>query len=406
MSGSPLSARWSDPLALSGWLFLAGFGVGQGWLIALDASAHGGFLFLLPLTLFSILLAWPLYQTELAMGRRAGRELPEGMARLTREADAPRIYRLWSWGSLLALALTLGMALLAASLGLENLLHALTVSATHSRPAPLSLQGWLGIAMAICVTGASFLHGQPWMRQRPFVLGSTLVLILGLVVLDLGSGSGQSHLATIHGGYGWAALRDALLLHAAGYGLWFSTGTRMPASTSIARTSLLSILVSLVSVALMVPLTTTATDTVFHPFSIDSLNTIGLELSYRTVFADLLFHGILFLGGIFALTALAEPLQNSLVDQGLPARWSRPVPYAIAVVAAIALLIPALLTFRSLLILALALLLSIFGGWAMKISHLRKSLQLPEELLYNLLRISIRILVPLSLIGFGIGSLF
>ena len=49
------------------------------------------------------------------------------------------------------------------------------------------------------------------------------------------------------------------------------------------------------------------------------------------------------------------------------------------------------------------LLLSIFAGWQMKISHLRKSLNFGNEGLYNLWRIAIRLLVPLAMILAFVG---
>ncbi|MGM8887284.1 hypothetical protein ACS8FD_15270, partial [Psychrobacter sp. 1U2] len=44
------------------------------------------------------------------------------------------------------------------------------------------------------------------------------------------------------------------------------------------------------------------------------------------------------------------------------------------------------------------LVLSIFAGWHMKISHLRKSLNFGSEASYNLWRVAIRLIVPLALI--------
>lgn len=44
------------------------------------------------------------------------------------------------------------------------------------------------------------------------------------------------------------------------------------------------------------------------------------------------------------------------------------------------------------------LLLSVFAGWQMKISHLRKSLNFSNEAFYNLWRVAIRLIVPLALI--------
>ena len=49
------------------------------------------------------------------------------------------------------------------------------------------------------------------------------------------------------------------------------------------------------------------------------------------------------------------------------------------------------------------LLLSIFAGWQMKISHLRKSLNFGNEACYNLWRIAIRLIVPLALLLALIG---
>ncbi len=44
------------------------------------------------------------------------------------------------------------------------------------------------------------------------------------------------------------------------------------------------------------------------------------------------------------------------------------------------------------------LVLSVYAGWIMKISHLRKAVNLPSEALYNLLRIALRWLAPVTLL--------
>ena len=49
------------------------------------------------------------------------------------------------------------------------------------------------------------------------------------------------------------------------------------------------------------------------------------------------------------------------------------------------------------------LLLSVFAGWQMKISHLRKSLNFGNEAFYNLWRVAIRLIVPLALLLALIG---
>jgi hypothetical protein len=49
------------------------------------------------------------------------------------------------------------------------------------------------------------------------------------------------------------------------------------------------------------------------------------------------------------------------------------------------------------------LLLSVFAGWQMKISHLRKSLNFSNEAFYNLWRVAIRLIVPVALLLALIG---
>ncbi|ELA09605.1 hypothetical protein MOMA_04345 [Moraxella macacae 0408225] len=47
--------------------------------------------------------------------------------------------------------------------------------------------------------------------------------------------------------------------------------------------------------------------------------------------------------------------------------------------------------------------LAIFAGWQMKISHLRKSLNFSSEIVYNLWRIAVRIVIPLAIVLAFIG---
>ncbi|MNP26072.1 hypothetical protein D3C76_1189100 [compost metagenome] len=48
--------------------------------------------------------------------------------------------------------------------------------------------------------------------------------------------------------------------------------------------------------------------------------------------------------------------------------------------------------------LLICLIYAIFAGWIMKISHLRKSMNFSNELFYNLWRIAVRIVLPLSIV--------
>ncbi|MEL0028746.1 MAG: hypothetical protein VW625_08825, partial [Perlucidibaca sp.] len=44
------------------------------------------------------------------------------------------------------------------------------------------------------------------------------------------------------------------------------------------------------------------------------------------------------------------------------------------------------------------LVLAVFAGWVMKISHVRKALQLPSEAVYNVWRVAIRWVAPIVLV--------
>ena len=48
--------------------------------------------------------------------------------------------------------------------------------------------------------------------------------------------------------------------------------------------------------------------------------------------------------------------------------------------------------------LVICLIYAIFAGWIMKISHLRKAMNFSNELFYNLWRIAVRLVLPLSII--------
>jgi len=57
----------------------------------------------------------------------------------------------------------------------------------------------------------------------------------------------------------------------------------------------------------------------------------------------------------------------------------------------------------SVLGLLVCLVYALFSGWAMKISHLRKALGFDSEALYNLWRVAMRIMIPLSIVLALIG---
>jgi sensor histidine kinase YesM len=78
------------------------------------------------------------------------------------------------------------------------------------------------------------------------------------------------------------------------------------------------------------------------------------------------------------------------------------VQWAILVAAVLVWAIPSIsVIFNIVLVLwglVICLIYTIFAGWIMKISHLRKAMNFSNELFYNIWRIAVRIVLPLSIL--------
>lgn len=99
-----------------------------------------------------------------------------------------------------------------------------------------------------------------------------------------------------------------------------------------------------------------------------------------------------------AAAALLQMAREQLAQRQIAA----PIQWLILVVATFIWLIPNVAQiFNPLLMLwglVICLIYSIFAGWMMKISHLRKSMNFGNEAIYNLWRIAVRVVSPLAII--------
>lgn len=104
----------------------------------------------------------------------------------------------------------------------------------------------------------------------------------------------------------------------------------------------------------------------------------------------------------FAVLALAALLLQLVREQLLARHIALPIQALILLLPLLVWAVPqsGMVLFPFMVICGLLLVLgyAIFVGWLMKISHLRKSIQFSSEAIYNLWRIMIRIVVPLSVI--------
>lgn len=105
---------------------------------------------------------------------------------------------------------------------------------------------------------------------------------------------------------------------------------------------------------------------------------------------------------IAAIVAAAALLMQMAREQLQQRQMNIIIQWAIVIAATLVWLIPNVAPiFNNLLILwglVISLIYALFAGWIMKISHLRKSMNFSSEAVYNIWRIAVRIVLPVSII--------
>lgn len=368
------------------------------------AVRHGGIAFFGAFLVCLLVLALPLRLLELMLGRRSRRSPLEGMAVLTREADARRGWRAAAWASGLADILAIAGLALLAGWGASFLGHRLLSDAIQTATAA-GLVWPAGTGTAFIVAAGLALLA-PARREQANVAALALVVIcLGVAAL-YGAGSLAAYeTTTTLGADGWReAMRSALLVGGGGLGVVWLTGMRLPKEVSLgqftlALVGLQVILAGLVWMALA-PYAAEASGVVASSAVLEQIPSVmGEGLSPALLFVAL---GV---AAVFALAFAAEPLLTRLGERGI----SR-LPAVVLVFtggAALAELLWMggrvegvhflLQAVRDLLLVVMAG-FSVFAGWAMKISHARKELSLPSEGLYNAWRVAVRLVVPLAVL--------
>lgn len=402
---SSIHAPWSRPLVGLASLSLFGLGLAQYWELPLTALRHGGLAFFGAFLLCLFVLALPLRLLELMLGRRSRRSPIDGMAVLTREADAGRGWRVAAWASGFADILALAGLALLAGWGATFLGHRLLSDTVHTATAA-GLVWPAGTGTAFILAAGLALLSHPRREIANVLALLLLVLCLGVAAL-MGASSLSVYFDTTTslGVDGWRdAMRAALLAGGGGLGVVWLTGMRLPKEVSLGQftlglVGLQAVLAGLVWIALA-PFAAGAAAVVGSSAVLEQIPAVmGEELSAALLFVAL---GI---AAVFALAFAAEPLLTRLGEKGI----SR-LPAVVLVFVSGAVLAEILwmggrvegVSFllqgvRDLLLLVLAG-LSIFAGWIMKISHARKELNLPSEAVYNLWRVAVRLVVPLAVV--------
>ena len=332
-----------------------------------------------------LLVSLPVVYAEIALAYRSAEAPLAGMQKLTREADVSTFWRSFGWLAALVSVLIAALVISGASTGI---LAALTeLNSVPNVPSFAIAAGLMVIAVLLSLLGVA-----------PLPIGLGLMLI-GLL---LGVANGLPNIAFAMTDVSlseWArAVALALVSVGAGTGLyWFGqnlirkqTVTAVGTDNHNAQTTRNSAAPAYRATKLVLPIWVLqlVVGVVALFISGMALPPIG-QLSYwiGVVFvASYLLHyssqQLAYKFGLLVSVVLTFVLALLLVV-AIPTNWLVGILVIISSIA--------------------VLLLSVFAGWQMKISHLRKSLNFDNEAFYNLWRVAIRLIVPLALLLALIG---
>ena len=362
------------PLLLFRWFAPASIGEIDFWLLWLFAM---------------VLVSLPVIYAEIALAYRSTQAPVAGMQKLTREADASPLWRSFGW---LAALVALVIAALVISGASSGLLTALT--ALDSAPAIPSFAVAAGL-MVITV-----LFSLLGVAPLPIGLG---LMVIGLVMGVAGGLPPIDFAMTAISLSEWArAVALALVSVGAGTGLyWF--GQYLVTKQTI----------------------TAVDDSQDSTQNLRSTSSNNSNTSYRATKLVLPIWILQLVVGMVALliSGLALPPIGQLLywvgvlfvasyllhysTQQLAHKFGLMLSLVLTLVIGLVLVVAIPTTWLVGILVIISsvavLLLSIFAGWQMKISHLRKSLNFGHEAYYNLWRIVIRLVVPLALMLALIG---
>lgn len=359
------------PLLLFRWFAPASIGEIDFWLLWLLAM---------------VLVSLPVVYAEIALAYRSVDAPLAGMQKLTREADASPIWRSFGWLAALVSILIAALVISGASTGI---LAALTeLNSAPAIPDFAIAAGLMVIAVLLSLLGVAPL---------PIGLG---LMVIGLL-LGVANGLPNIDFAMTDISLNeWArAVALALVSVGAGTGLyWFGQNL---------VTNQVATAVDTDNINAQKPARSRATSEyratkLVLPIWILQLIVGVVALSISGMALPPIGQLSYWIGVLFVASYLLH-----YSTQQLAHKFGLLVSLVLTFVLALLLvvIIPTVWLVGLLVIISsiAVLLLSIFAGWHMKISHLRKSLNFGNEAFYNLWRIAIRLIVPLALLLALIG---
>ena len=359
------------PLLLFRWFAPASIGEIDFWLLWLLAM---------------VLVSLPVIYAEIALAYRSAEAPLAGMQKLTREADASALWRGFGWLAALVSIIIAALVISGASTGI---LTALTeLNSAPEIPSFAIAAGLMVIAALLSLLGVTPL---------PIGLG---LMVIGLI-FGVANGLPNVTFAMTNVSLSeWArAVALALVSVGAGTGLyWFGQNlVSKQAATAVGIDNHNAQTSSHTDSAKEYR----ATKLVLPIWILQLL--VGVVALFISGMALPPIGQLLYWVGVLFVASYLLHYSTQQLTHKFGLLISLVMTAVIAIVLVVA--IPTIWLVGILVIISLiaVLLLSVFAGWQMKISHLRKSLNFGNEAFYNLWRIAIRLIVPVALLLALIG---
>ncbi len=307
--------------------------------------------------LFMVVTALPLSFIEAAIVRRTTQLPLQGLAAITRDADAPTFWRVLAPLSLLSLVGMIAFTVNHSTQGLAIDDH----NAVTAQALPYLL---VFLAMGFAWVGMK--------RLLPF-LG---VLVPAVVVLNMVSAGQLGTLALLTPEEWQQVATAAILANLSGLGVYAWLTTQHLADEQASHLVMpLWLTQALVGVA-----------TILAGAAKGNVGVVAYMLT-----------------AVFACAVFAEVVARQLQDR----KVAKPVALGLVMVSAVGLTVAAEFVVFDAALKVVSLLtvfgLSILVGWVMKISHARKALNFSSEAIYNLWRVGVRIAAPAVIVWLLVG---
>ncbi|WP_394124487.1 hypothetical protein [Psychrobacter nivimaris] len=351
------------PLLLFRWFAPASIGEIDFWLLWLLAM---------------VLVALPVVYAEIALAYRSVEGPLAGMQKLTREADVSPIWRSFGW---LAALVSIVIAALVISGASTGILSALTeLNSVPDVPSFAVAAGLMFIALLLSLLGVTPL---------PIGLGLMVIgLLLGFANGVPNVGFAMTDVSLTE----WArAVALALVSVGAGTGLyWFGQNL-------VSKQTITAVEANNQQVKNRAATREYRATKLVLPIWILQL-LIGVVALFTSGMSLPPIGQLLYWGGVLFVASYLLHYSTQQLTHKFGLLVSLIITFAVALLLVVAIPTAWLVGILVIISSIAVLLLSVFAGWQMKISHLRKSLNFSNEAVYNLWRVAIRLVVPLALL--------